>query len=272
MVRAGGRGTARPQRAGASADYAGGDRLRSVVRSDAGRRAGQPVPRSLLPHIYSSIPFDEHYRECEREAIRRILPALSTRAADVPGGRAASGAFLFALGGMAPAHASATAESPSPQVSIRSRRSRRGKRYLRYRRLSLRSLRVVSGTGPRIVENVRGLQADEAAVSTGEGECFGLSVDRLASDDMLERDPFVPPLPLPVAAEWAAHACIPALEEIEDVLHPNHARPGRCRRFPILDCTLSAGRCARSSLWASCRISPSLLAVPMGFAGAQRHS
>src|SRR5688500_162492 len=51
------------------------------------------------------------------------------------------------------------------------------------RRLLLRSLRGVSGIGPRIVENVRGLEADEAAVSTGEGECFGLSVDRLASDD-----------------------------------------------------------------------------------------
>ena len=145
--------------------------------------------------------------------------------------------------------ASATAEVPflrrcrsgSRRASIRRQGSRRGTRYLRYGRLLLRSLRGVSGTGPRIVENVRGLQADEAAVSTGEGECFGPSVDRLASDDMLERDPFVPALPLLVAAERAAHARLPALEEIEDALHPNHARPGRCRRFPIPSSHLIGG-------------------------------
>ena len=76
---------------------------------------------------------------------------------------------------------------------------------------------------PRVVENVRRLKADEAAVSTGEGERFRASVDRVASDDMLERDPFVPPVPLLVAAERATHARASAVEEIKDALRPNHA-------------------------------------------------
>ena len=58
------------------------------------------------------------------------------------------------------------------------------------------------------------LQADEAAVDTGERERFGASVDRFASDHMLKRDTFVPPVPLLVATEGATHARAAALEEI----------------------------------------------------------
>jgi hypothetical protein len=44
-----------------------------------------------------------------------------------------------------------------------------------------------------------------------------------------------------VAAERATHARLPALEESEDALHPNQARPGRCRRFPIPSSHLIGG-------------------------------
>jgi hypothetical protein len=71
---------------------------------------------------------------------------------------------------------------------------------------------------------MRRLKADEAAVSTGEGECFHAPVDRVASDDMLKRDSFVPPVPLLVAAERATHPRASAVEEIKDALCPNHAR------------------------------------------------
>ena len=150
--------------------------------------------------------------------------------------------------------------------------SRRGTRYLRYGRLLLRSLRGVSGTARGSSRTCADCKRMKPQLAQVRGNASS-SVDRLASDDMLERQPFVPALPLLVAADRAAHARLPALEEIEDALHPNQARPGRCRRFPIPSSHLIGGRCARSSVWAGCRISPPLWAVPMGlagFAGAQR--
>jgi hypothetical protein len=80
---------------------------------------------------------------------------------------------------------------------------------------------VAVATFPRVVENVRGLQADETAVGAGERKGFGVSVYRLAFAYGVKRDPFVPPVPLLMAAERAAHTSIAALEEIKDVLHRN---------------------------------------------------
>ncbi len=80
---------------------------------------------------------------------------------------------------------------------------------------------VAVATFPRVVENVRGLQADETAVGAGERKGFRASVYRFAFTYGVERDTFVPPVPLLMPAERAAHTRIAALEEIKDALHCN---------------------------------------------------
>jgi len=80
---------------------------------------------------------------------------------------------------------------------------------------------VAVATCPWVVENVRGLQADETAVGAGERKGFRASIYRLAFAYGVKRDPFVPPVPLLMPAERAAHTRIAALEEIKDVLHRN---------------------------------------------------
>ena len=86
----------------------------------------------------------------------------------------------------------------------------------------------VPGRGARIVEDVRRLEPDEATVRTGERECFGLSVDRVAANDMLERDTLVPAVPLLFATEGTGHARTAAPEEIKYVLR--RYRPSRRAR------------------------------------------
>jgi hypothetical protein len=76
----------------------------------------------------------------------------------------------------------------------------------------------VPGRGARIVEDVRRLEPDEATVRTGEREGFGPSVDRLAANDMLERDTLVPTVPLLLATEGTSHARTAAAEKIKYVL------------------------------------------------------
>jgi hypothetical protein len=88
-------------------------------------------------------------------------------------------------------------------------------------RLGSRFRQVAVATFPRVVENVRGLQADETAIGAGERKGFRASVYRPAFAHGVKRDPFVPPVPLLMPAERAAHTRIAALEEIKDVLHRN---------------------------------------------------
>ena len=84
-----------------------------------------------------------------------------------------------------------------------------------------RWLTGVSSRGPGIVEYVRRLKPDEAAVRAGERERFGASVDGVASGHMLQRYELVPSVPILVAAERAGHARVAALQEIKDVLRRN---------------------------------------------------
>jgi hypothetical protein len=112
-----------------------------------------------------------------------------------------------------------------PRLAKRAGVARRGLRFVRCSgSRSVSGRWRLSATSSRVVENMRGLQADEPAVGAGERKGFRASVYRLASAYGVKRDPFVPAVPSLMPAERAAHTCIAALEEIEDVLHRNSTR------------------------------------------------
>jgi hypothetical protein len=64
---------------------------------------------------------------------------------------------------------------------------------------------------------MRRLEPDEPAVRTGEGKRFRVSIHRVAADDMLERNPLVPAVPLLAAAERTVLSSAAASQEIEDL-------------------------------------------------------
>jgi hypothetical protein len=64
---------------------------------------------------------------------------------------------------------------------------------------------------------MRRLKPDEPAVRTGEGKCFRVSIHRVASGDMLERNPLVPAVPLLAAAKGTVLSSAAASQEIEDL-------------------------------------------------------
>ena len=97
----------------------------------------------------------------------------------------------------------------------------------------------VPGPVPWVVEHVCGLEPDEAAVRAGEWERFAPPVHGPAPDRMVERDPFVPAVPVLMAAERAGHARSPTPQEVEDWLFRRHSRRQRsasaeCRGRPDL--------------------------------------
>lgn len=78
---------------------------------------------------------------------------------------------------------------------------------------------------------MRRLEPDEPAVRTGKRERFRIAVDGIAADDMFERNPFVPAVPLLPATKRTIHASAAASQEIEDLhwIHPCPAEAVRTR-------------------------------------------
>jgi len=85
----------------------------------------------------------------------------------------------------------------------------------------------VPGVVAWIIQHVGGLEPDEAAIRAGERERLASSIDGSAPDRVVERDPFVPALPLLVPAEWAGDAGSPTLQEVEDGWLLRHSHRNR---------------------------------------------
>ena len=84
-----------------------------------------------------------------------------------------------------------------------------------------------------VVEHVCRLQPDEPAVAARERKRLGTPIERSAPDRVVECDPFIPPVPLLIAAERTGHARSPTSQVVED---------GRLRRHS--PCHRSASPCA----------------------------
>ena len=79
---------------------------------------------------------------------------------------------------------------------------------------------------------MRRLEPNESAVRTGERERFRIAVDGIAADNMFERNPFVPAVPLLSATKRTVHASAAASQEIENLhwIHPCPAEAVRTRQ------------------------------------------
>ena len=77
-------------------------------------------------------------------------------------------------------------------------------------------LRVVPTWGSRVVEDVRCLQPDEAAVAARQRECLRTAVNREAAGDVSQFYALVPSLPILAAAEGALQAGASAAQKRED--------------------------------------------------------
>jgi len=86
------------------------------------------------------------------------------------------------------------------------------------------SATCVPGIVAWIIQHTGGLEPDEAAVHTSERERFASSVDGSAPDRMVERDLFIPTVPILVPAERTGDARSPTLQEIEDGWLVGHSR------------------------------------------------
>ncbi len=82
----------------------------------------------------------------------------------------------------------------------------------------------VSGLVTWVVEHVGGLESDEPAVRAGERERLAPSIDCLAPDRVVERDPLVPPIPAFVSAERTGHPRTPTVQEVKDGVLWCHSR------------------------------------------------
>ena len=86
------------------------------------------------------------------------------------------------------------------------------RRSARRRRLLLR---VVATWCTRVVEDMRCLQPDEAAVAARQRESLRTPVDREAAGHVSQLDALVPPLPILAATEWALQTCAAATQKRE---------------------------------------------------------
>ena len=165
--------------------------------------------------------------ERTKDEIKRGPPSSTTRS---PATRTIGAAS-------APTTARPAASATAARTSCRSTdRTRGGPRrgastlVLRHpRRREWSRVTRVSHVGARIVEHVRRLEPDEAAIGAREGERLTTPVDGLAPDCMLECDSLVPAVPVLVSAERAGDAGSPALEEVEDRLGRHSPRTPRVR-------------------------------------------
>jgi hypothetical protein len=82
----------------------------------------------------------------------------------------------------------------------------------------------------RIVQHVRRLQANEPTVRARERKRLRPPIHRTARNDMLERDPLIPSVPLLLPAERTPPPSIAAAQKIEDALH--HLTPQEIKGAP----------------------------------------
>lgn len=83
-----------------------------------------------------------------------------------------------------------------------------------------------------VVEHVSGLEPHEAAVRTGQWERLASPIGGRAPDRMVERDPFVPAVPVLLTAERARQSRSSTPQEIEDRRLRDHSPRHRTANAP----------------------------------------